>query len=152
MLQDVDAEKRFLSWPMIARAFIAVQCLATGWLAVWEPDSLTAQLLATGGDTGAVIGYVMLVIGVLAILDVFVNDLLPDQWVLKITREHHGILYMLCGATFLWQAFVASASMIDSILPAYYVAEGVLCGAVAWKYGMGQYRERIKHREVRDPT
>lgn len=132
---------------MIARSFVMTQTAATGWLAVAEPTSLTARLLEAGGEVGDLVGLTMVVLAVLALLDVVINDVLPEEWTLKITRLHHEVLYMACGATFLWQAFVTSASDISSALPLYYVFQALLCGAVSWRHGMGVYRERVRDRE-----
>lgn len=131
---------RVIQWPTIARMQLAWQCGATGWLAVLEPESATARLLAVGGSIGTVIGWATVLCALLAALDVFVNDVLPDRWHLRWTRVHHAPLYMACGASFLWQAF---ASSLDSALPIFYLGQAALCGAVAWRFTLGQYRERV---------
>lgn len=134
---------RFIQWPTVARAQVALQCAATSWLAIGEPESLTARLLSVGGTIGVLVGWVMALCALLASADVLVNDVLPDRWRLPMTRRHHAHLYMACGASFLWQSFVAFASTLDSALPAYYLGQAGLCGAVAWRYTLGLYRERV---------
>lgn len=124
---------------LIARLFIARDLFQQGWLGYRHPESLASRVLYANDAT---IGYglsIMMLLGTAIIVaDVFVNDVLPSNIQLRVTRKYHHWLYMIPGAIFMGQTYVAYSApetvLDDPVLPLAYFACALLCGAVALIY------------------
>ena len=119
---------------LIARCFALLAASITCYLGWASPSSLTARILAMGGEIGMVVLATMTVAVAVGLADILINDLLPRRFALPWAARNRHTGYNLIGALYLMQAVPGMA--LDSAgtpgLIMYYVGSGLLCGWLAW--------------------
>lgn len=90
----------------LARVVVAVTLLLSVILAIQETGSLMHLTIDRSGLTGRIAVAALVFIGVLALVDVVVNDIMPKQYVLKCARRWRHTVYMLMSLGCLSLIFV----------------------------------------------
>lgn len=115
-------------------SFVSLSVVLLTWM---EPSSLRFRVVEQSGQVGWVFTFVMAVMAVVAILDVLVNDLLPERYKLPMVMEGRMYAYMLQAAmnislvaaithwhTWAWTAAVhlvlAGSSIWIAVMDTYY--------------------------------
>lgn len=135
--------RRMLFWDVIARLFIALDLVHQGWLSLVHPESLASRVLSSGGeDVGDVIGWGMVIMAAVIVIDVAINDIASDRYAFSLTRRLHHLFYLFAGGLFIAQSLVAFAApdlvLDDPWLPTIYLGRGLVCGLVAWRFSLGK--------------
>ena len=128
------APHRLIKFDLIARCAILLQAGMSCLIAWLVPTSLIARLIADGGVYGHNVLLLLTVTVVVGLLDVLINDLLPERMRLECTRRRrHGIFHILAGLFFV-QAFVGVGDSIDieDLLSLSYLLNGLIAAWYSW--------------------
>lgn len=85
---------RFLPRYWMTRMYVALSIMANCIVAYLEPQSLTAMVLRTNPTGWACLG-ILFALAVTALVDVAINDLLPQGYYLRWTRDQRHWIYVL---------------------------------------------------------
>ena len=128
-----DSDHRLLRFNLIARAAILLAAGCTALLGYLTPTSLTATLGDGEGIAEAVVLLLMVGLVGVGLLDMFINDLLPERWRMRWAKRRRHMGFALLGAVYLVKAFAGvsfSAAPPGSwVLILFYVGMGCCC---AW--------------------
>lgn len=78
----------------LARLFVAMQNLAIVTVAWFENDSLTARAIDSAGQPAWLLIVALFICCAVALADVIVNDLMPDQFLFLRGLEHRYLGYL----------------------------------------------------------
>lgn len=133
-MSPADHIHRLLKFDLIARCAILTQVVFTCALAWFVKTSLTAKLIATGASSGYAVLVVLTVIAVACVLDIVVNDLLPDSYVLASVKKRRHLLYHVVAGLYFIQAFAGIGTSLDveDILCLSYLFTGGLSAWYSW--------------------
>lgn len=90
----------------LARVLVAVTLILSLTVAVQETGSLMHLTIDRAGFAGRVAVAALVFVGVLALVDVVVNDIMPKQYVLQCARRWRHTVYMLMSLGCLSLIFV----------------------------------------------
>lgn len=129
---------RMLRYGLIARVVLLTQAATTVALAWASPGSLSAELLAAGGEIGRGVLLLMTAMVVVGWLDVLVNDCLSQRWRLPFTEAHEHSGYLGLGALYWMQAMAGAGALGQGgwVLVFHYVAMGAACCWFGWTSAM----------------
>lgn len=88
------------------RLYVALIALFSAFVGFVEPRSLMYIIAANGGLAGEILLWAFAVIGALAVVDVIVNDVLPDTYVLKPGLRWRHIIYMSISIAYALELFI----------------------------------------------
>lgn len=122
----------------ITRLYVALATLAA-IVATWlEPDALSHRLISNTGDQGWALVWILALVSIAAVVDVVVNDLLPERFHLRATMRRRHLIYiaLAVGIFCMSYAFLVGAAGADGawfrplVLP--YWLNGAVAAAVAF--------------------
>jgi hypothetical protein len=116
----------------VLRMFMCGLALISGYIALAEPRSL-AFLAAARSSDGYNLTLALSAFAIVGLLDVVINDLLPDQvqWATSRNLRHFG--YCSMAFCYIAQLFVAHAAVRSPGLTAYYLWNaGTIMFVVFW--------------------
>ena len=106
----------------LARLIVALDVLVTCLIVLVEPTSIIHRVAIEGAGTLGHIGvWALLGIGVLALGDVVVNDVLPERYVFPTCRRYRHTIYMMIALACLSMVFAIVKSVGDSAVVARYL-------------------------------
>jgi len=121
---------RPLDMSFICRLALMWQAAVTVTLAHMAPTSLTAEMIARAGPMGRLAAFLFAGFVVVALLDMIVNDLLPDRYVLRWTERYRWLGVAGIGIVYLFLATTAAVGRVadgEWVLIAAYLGHAVLC-------------------------
>ncbi len=129
-----DPIHRLLKFDLVARCAILVQAIFTCALAWLVPTSLTGRLLAAGATYGHAVLVLLTIVAVTGVLDILINDFLPDGFMLASIKRRRHVLYHLIAGLFFIQAFAGVGALLDveDILCLSYLFTGGLSAWYSW--------------------
>lgn len=132
---------------MICRLSLVFQALVTTLLAHLAPNSLAAELVWRAGAFGQMASLAFSVFVTIAVLDVVVNDLMPDNYALGWAARYRwlgvcgiGTVYLFLAAT----ATVGPVSTGDWVLIGAYVGMAFFCFWWSTACVMSDYRDAME--------
>lgn len=90
----------------LARLLVAGNAILACLLILQEPSSLLHQTIERAGLTGQIAVSALVGIGLLAVVDVLINDLLPARYELQCALKYRHTVYMLIALGCLSLIFV----------------------------------------------
>lgn len=78
----------------ITRMYVAASVLASVAVIWWEPHTLTHRLISQSGAAGWWLVALLAVVAGAGIVDVIVNDILPDRFHLLCIKQRRHLLYI----------------------------------------------------------
>lgn len=109
----------------LARLAISTWAMMLGMMLVFEQQSLGARMIKASGTMGSVVPLLLLGLGVIAVVDCIVNDLLPGVWLKTMYYRYIGFpaisvtLVMIAGALTVNKASSVML-MLNFIVPAAF--------------------------------
>ena len=92
------------------RAYIAGSTLVTVGVISLEPDSMGAKLFIAAGQTGWYVLAAVAGVCLWALVDVLVNDVMPDDFMLRSAMRNRHLTYLALAAGLLSISYVYAAS------------------------------------------
>lgn len=104
----------------LARLLVASNSILACMLFLQEPEWVLNQAIDRAGVTGHIAVMALVALGVLAVVDVLVNDLLPDHYSLHCAMKYRHTIYMLISLGCLSLIFVLVKSQAPSAAVIHY--------------------------------
>jgi len=104
----------------LARLIVGLDLLVWCTILLFEPLSVTSKILDRAGPSGHLAFVGMIALGVIAIIDVIVNDLMPSRFIFGKAIRHRHFVYMLMCLGCLSTAFVIIKSLGFSVVLLHY--------------------------------
>lgn len=122
--------KRFLRSDLLCRLALLAASWWTCTLAWLVPNSLTGRSFNSGGVSSQVILLGLTMVLILGVLDVFINDLMPDRFVAMTLERWRYYLYHMMASTYFLLAFatIGDALDMDDLISLGYLVNGFLSG------------------------
>lgn len=141
---------RAYSW--IARTYLSLSVLVTAFVAILDPTSQHHQILMSGDHMlGSVMMWLMFALALAALVDVVINDWLPESCVLPWTHRHRHVFYMAMAASQLGLMLAIVQSGFLKPLLARYALDAIMAAAIAskgvydhWQQNKGESMKRRK--------
>ena len=105
---------------IVDRIFMAMLTLCMVGFAAWQPET-SAFWFAYSDKVGSISLVVLAVLSGVALLDVLINDLMPDRFKFKLALKMRQSLWMWIAITYLAYAFVNVKVGFELWLAAVYV-------------------------------
>lgn len=105
---------------IVDRLFMALLTLSMVGFAAWQPET-SAFWFAYSDTVGSISLIVLGVLAVVALLDVIINDLLPEGFHFKLALKVRQSLWMVIAITYMAYAFVNVKIGFELWLAAVYV-------------------------------
>ena len=112
-MTDNREPHRLLKFDLICRCAILATALTTSELGTFVQASLTAKLIIATGAYGTVTLLAFSVCVILALLDVLINDFMPERFSLRWVKQHRHLIYLTLAGLYIAQAFVALGDRLD---------------------------------------
>ena len=109
---------RLLDMSLICRLSLMWQAAITTLLSHLSPTSMTAELIARAGPVGQVAAFGFSMFVVVAVLDLIVNDLLPDRFTLAWAQRYRWLGVSGIGIVYL---FLASSALVGHVADGEWV-------------------------------
>lgn len=116
---------RTLDMSLICRLSLMFQAAITALLAHASPTSLTAELIARSGPVGRLAALVFALFVLVALLDLVVNDLMPENYTLAWAARYRWLGVSGIGIVYL---FLASSAMVGRVAAGEWVLIGAYVG------------------------
>jgi len=87
------------------RLYVVMISLFSAFVGFVEPRSLM-YMIASTGTPGQILLWVFVVLGVFGIADVVINDVLPDEYVLKPGLRWRHLIYMSLALAYVIELFI----------------------------------------------
>lgn len=78
----------------ITRLYVALSTLTTIAVIAWEPEALTHRLITQSGPPGWWLVGILAAVAIVGIVDVVVNDMLPDRFHLRCAKRSRHLIYV----------------------------------------------------------
>ena len=127
------------------RFYVSGSVGVTAAIAGWDPYSQHRFAMSEDGFGGLIAISLLAFIAALGILDVFINDVLPERFSLVCTHRHRHVVFMMLaiGQIALILALVkaddlrpaAARYLLDAVMSAWIAVLGVLAHARAERQG-----------------
>ena len=117
----------------LCRLFLALLVMLSCITVLTEPQSLIAITLAASGPAGRLVVMLLLAFSMIALLDVFINDLLPEKWAVHWTRNIRHLIYL--GMALILTALAGVVSVYNPftpLLPLTYLLYAAFAAATAY--------------------
>lgn len=139
---NIKPEQSFL-W---LRLYLCLSTVVVSTITLVADGSLNAQLAESAGRSAIFVTWLLLLFAVVALLDIFINDVLPDQWHFFFAREHRHLGYVVIASLNL--SFIFTMAKADAVtwLAARYLLDAVFCAFVAWAHTI------VNHPKSRYPA
>lgn len=115
----------------LARTLVAANAIIACLLVLQSPSSLMHQTIDQAGTAGHFAVSMLVAMGFVALIDVFINDLLPAQYKLRCALRYRHTIYMLIALSCLSLIFVIvkSHGPVSSLM--YYGLVSLAATAIA---------------------
>lgn len=125
---------RLLKFDVIARCAIMVYASFTCTLAWFVPTSLTAKIIAQGGHYGTVALIAFSVIVAVGLVDILINDFLPEAYSFCSIKARRHKLYHYVATLYFIQAMVGVGNTIniEDTVSVFYFLIGVIAAWYSW--------------------
>lgn len=138
------------SW--IARTYLSLSVLVTAFVAILDPTSQHHKILMSGDHlVGSFMMWIMFCLALAALVDVAINDWLPDTWSLPWTHRHRHVFYMLMAASQLGLMLAIVQSGFIRPPLARYALDAIMAAAIAskgvWDHWQQNKGEAMKRRK-----
>jgi hypothetical protein len=111
------------------RAVVVLQVLSTLAITALEPGSLSHRLIETGGWLWVAL---LAAVGMAAAVDIVVNDLMPDRWVLPTVASYRYLVYMALAAGLWAVGGIMGSAAGGGWIMAHYMPLGCWAVLIAW--------------------
>lgn len=125
---------RLLQFDLLVRVAILFASTITLLLAWFVPQSLTAHLLAEGGNVGRAVLMLMTAAILVGYADTLINDLMTDRYALSVIKRNRHLGYSLIATLYLLQAYVSVGGSVgpEDLLPMGYAMNAFLAAWYSW--------------------
>jgi hypothetical protein len=103
----------------VFRIYLGGNALITWLMATYEQLSVLHLLSSTA--EGAVLAWLLMVVGVAALVDAVVNDLMPDRFHWRVAKKQRHFILVAMAFCYAAQLYVAFVSMRSPGLLLYYL-------------------------------
>jgi hypothetical protein len=122
---------KLLQCNVMIRLFFMLQALVVGSSAAWGRGTLAYQI-AHFNASGMAAALLMMVCGVLGLVDLVVNDLMPDRFVIKYALRDRHLVNMVLSLCYCMLMFVAARYSFPIALLPYYGLSAVFIPLAAF--------------------
>lgn len=124
-----------------ARLYVALSVLVNVVVTLLEPSALTARAINASGSLGWLAVWTLGAVGVVALLDVIVNDLAPDRWRLPSAHRWRHFVYMAIALGEVSITYVIAAKLGFTPLLFVYWLDAAADVAIAYFDLFARHRE-----------
>jgi urea transporter len=114
----------------ISRIFLFGLALILGSVGLTDSRSLFSLVAST--DQGFILMWVMIILGVVGVIDVLINDLMPQQFKWRCAHTHRHFLLALMAFCYVAQVYVANSHVKSIGLVIYLLWNAVSLMLVAF--------------------
>jgi hypothetical protein len=139
--------KTHFSW--MVRFYVSGSCLVTAGIAMLDPWSQHREIMAQDGLGGLAAFTMLAAVAVLGLVDVLVNDWLPERFSVRWTHRHRHVVFMGLALSQCAMAFVEVRAEEVRPVVARYLLDAFVALLVACTGVYCHYWENQDAREVR---
>lgn len=123
-----------IKFDLIARCAILSPALYTCALAWFVPASLTAKLIASGHGYGHTLLILLTACVIVGMLDVLINDLLPERIFLTYFRRRRHLIFNVLAGLFFVQVYAGIGDVVNAedLLSLAYLSNGLVAAWYSW--------------------
>ena len=125
----------------LTRLYVALSVLVNIMVTSLEPQSLTARAIYATGSLGWLAVWTLGAVGIVALLDVLVNDLAPDHWRLPSAHRWRHFVYMAIALGEVSITYVIAAKLGFTPLLFVYWLDAAAAVAIAYFDLFARHRE-----------
>lgn len=126
----------------LARTIVALDLLVSCAIVFTEPASLLHSIVTKAGPTGKFALAALALVALAALIDVLVNDMLPQKYVLQCAIRHRHLIYMLISLGCLSMVFVIIKVYGPTVILLHYL----LVAGAATIIALFDVVDRVKER------
>lgn len=133
-----------LAWDLIRiteRVFFSLLSFAVVYVAFYEPDSLLFKIVQNGGWSGALFMFCLFVASSIALIDVIVNDCLPEKYRFCFGCAHRRAVWVVIAAIYASHAWVITREGIGLGVALIYVFYSAKIACTLMIEAIIQYKE-----------
>lgn len=134
------------------RLFLSILFITIVCVSFQEPESLSFVLLKIGGLPAMACMLTLLGFCVIALVDTFVNDILPHTFCFRIGIRYRQIIWLMIGITFAGLAFVVVKHRVGYWVAAVYSLYALRCTAIAFLDLWYGYQDQLARTQKRRET
>lgn len=129
------------------RAYVATRALVVVFNMLIDPSTLTRKAVETSGTIGWFAVSALGALALLALVDVFVNDLCPDRFVLNSFMKRRHLVYMALSVGLMSMSYIALKGGAMAAVSYFWVDACFACGvAIADLFARHQKDRRNSDR------
>lgn len=127
---NIKPEHSFL-W---LRLYLCCSTIVVNTITLGAAGSLNAQLTARAGAGAVIVTWLLMFCALVALVDLFINDILPDSFNFRFASEHRHLGYVAIASLNLSFVFAMAKADAITMLAARYLLDAVFCTFVAWAH------------------
>jgi hypothetical protein len=116
----------------LSRLYVTMSILISVLITMLEPRSLAYQVMEEGSAAGWAFLFLLGALGLVALFDVCVNDLLPHEFDMPSGRRWRHLVYMALAVGLCCVSFVIAADTGFSMVLLNYWKDIAICVAIAY--------------------
>lgn len=132
------------SW--LVRFYVSASVAVTAFVAGWDPTSQHRRVMLEDGHGGAVAIFLLAAFALAALVDLLINDLLPERFSLRCTHRHRHVVFMLMAIGQVGLLFALAAQRELRPSAARYLLDALVAIVVAVAGVRDHYRQEVARR------
>lgn len=139
---------------VVHRLFLSLYTMLVVAVSFLEPESLSYRTRVGNGISAQLCYLTMFVMAIMAFVDTFINDVLPDKYSFKTGKQFRQYLWLFVGVTFAGLAFVSAHGASAFFLAISYTLHAAWCASVAFldlSFEFARWGRRVTDRPAGIP-
>lgn len=125
---DLISSQRY--W--LSRTYLALSTLVITSLGCFEPNTMFYMLIQQSGDAGWYCVFALACLAIIALVDVVINDLMPDCFCFPFVRDNRHLIYMLLSLGLMSTAMVVFKRSGLSVVDARLILDSIIAATIAF--------------------
>jgi hypothetical protein len=139
--------KRILSCAVLLRLYVLIMSALYGWAMIFQPETLIYRI-ANATDFSSFAAYAMVIFAALGLVDVFVNDILPEGFRLLRALHDRHLVSMGLSVCFGIQLFTTVKCELPYAAMPFFAVYALLIPVSAFV----DVQKRYKNKEMKNAT